>query len=252
MTTLDDVPRTLDVESVVVCDRDGPTGIAGIMGGQVSEVSEETTRVLLEVATWDGNNILRTSNLLSLRSEASTRFEKQLHPDLTMRAQRVASKLMVELCGARLVPGTIDIDSDDRRMAPFDLTLRIARSDSLLGMAITPELARGYLARLGFEVHPAGPEGGEIVVTVSPDRHFDITREIDLIEEIARIHGLDAHLPATLPGRGGAVGRLQRHQRLMRRLEDLLRDAGLDEAISWSFVDPGRGGIAGLDHTDPG
>ena len=92
MTTLDDVERTLDAESVVVCDRNGPTSIAGIMGGQVSEVSDSTTRVLLEVANWNGTNILRTSNLLGLRSEASTRFEKQLHPDLTMRAQRVASK----------------------------------------------------------------------------------------------------------------------------------------------------------------
>ena len=92
MTTLDDVERTLDAESVLVCDRDGPSGIAGIMGGQVSEVSDSTTRVLLEAANWNGNNILRTSNLLALRSEASTRFEKGLHPDLTMRAQAVASQ----------------------------------------------------------------------------------------------------------------------------------------------------------------
>ncbi len=252
MKTLDDVERALDAESVVVCDRNGPTGIAGIMGGQVSEVSAGTTRVLLEAACWDGTNILRTSNLLSLRSEASTRFEKQLHPDLTMRAQRLASKLMVEICGARLVPGTIDVDARDERMELFELTLRTAHSDSLLGMSIAPDQARDYLMRLGFEVHPRGSDGnGEIVVTVPPDRHFDVSREVDLIEEIARIHGLDEHLPATLPGRGGVVGRLQRHQQLLRRLEDQLRDAGLDEAITWSFVDPGRGRVAGLDHTEP-
>src|SRR4029078_10745670 len=93
MTTLDDAERVLDTDSVVVCDRDGPTGIAGIMGGQVSEVSADTTRVLLEVATWNGTNILRTSNLLSLRSEASTRFEKQLHTDLAMRAPGGASEI---------------------------------------------------------------------------------------------------------------------------------------------------------------
>ena len=251
MTTLDGVERTLDAESVVVCDRDGPTGIAGIMGGQVSEVSATTTRVLLEAATWDGTNILRTSNLLSLRSEASTRFEKQLHPELTVRAQRTASKLLVELCGARLVPGMIDADAHAPRMDPFELTLRTGRSDSLLGMSIAPELSRGYLGRLGFEVRPGPADAGEITVGVPPDRHFDVTREVDLIEEVARIHGLDEHLPATLPGPGGTIGRLQRHQRLLRRLEDLLRDAGLDEAISWSFVDPDRGGIEGLDHTEP-
>src|ERR1051325_11868168 len=91
MTTLDDVERSFDAETVLVCDRNGPSGIAGIMGGQVSEVSEETSRVLLEVANWNGTNILRTSRMLGLRSEASSRFEKQLEPELTMRAQRLAS-----------------------------------------------------------------------------------------------------------------------------------------------------------------
>ena len=253
MTTLDGIERRLDGETVVVCDREGPTSIAGIMGGQVSEVSEKTTRVLLEVATWNGNNILRTSNLLGLRSEASTRFEKQLHPDLAMRAQRVASKLLVELCGARLVPGTLDIDSRPASMAPFDLSYRPARSDALLGMVVEPERASAYLERLGFDVHGAASElgGKAIAVTVPADRHFDVTREVDLIEEVARVHGLDEHLPATLPGRGGAIGGLPRHQVLLRRVEDLLRDAGLDEAITWSFVDPPRGGIGGLDTIAP-
>ena len=112
MTTLDGVERTFDAEAVLVCDRDGPSGIAGIMGGQASEVSESTTRVLLEVATWNGVNILRTSRKLGLRSEASNRFEKQLHPELAIRAQRIASRLMVELCGAKLVPGTIDVAAE--------------------------------------------------------------------------------------------------------------------------------------------
>ncbi len=250
MTTLDDVERILDAESVVVCDRNGPTGIAGIMGGQVSEVSEATTRVLLEVATWNGTNILRTSNLLSLRSEASTRFEKQLHPDLAMRAQSVASKLMIELCGARLVPGTIDVDNRPGSMQPFDLAYRSGRSDALLGMEIGPDLAGDYLGRLGFGVGDTTGEG-TIAVTVPADRHFDVTREIDLVEEVARVHGLDEHLPATLPGRGGAVGGLARHQLLLRRAEDLIRDAGLDETITWSFVDPARGGLPGLGAIDP-
>ena len=109
MTTLDGVERELDAETVLVCDANGPTGIAGMMGGQVSEVSEDTTRVLLEVANWNGTNILRTSRRLGLRSEASSRFEKQLHPALCMRAQAIASRLLVELCGAKLVPGTIDV-----------------------------------------------------------------------------------------------------------------------------------------------
>jgi phenylalanyl-tRNA synthetase beta chain len=248
MRTLDDVERTLDAETVVVADREQPSGIAGIMGGQVSEVSDSTTRVLLEAANWNGTNILRTSNLLALRSEASTRFEKQLHPDLTMRAQAVASRLMVELCGARLVPGTIDVDAADPAFAPFDLAVRPARIDSLLGMEVPREASSEYLTRLGFGV---ADEGERIVASVPPDRHFDVTREVDLIEEVARVHGLDEHLPATLPSRGAAVGRLRPDQVRRRRLEDLLRDTGLDEAITWSFVPPGRGGIPGLDEIAP-
>ena len=112
MTTLDGIEREFDPETVLVCDHQGPSGIAGIMGGQRSEVSAETTRVLLEVANWNGTNILSTSRKLGLRSEASSRFEKQLHPELCMRAQRIASRLLVELCGARLVPGTIDVSAE--------------------------------------------------------------------------------------------------------------------------------------------
>ncbi len=121
MTTLDGVERELDAETVLVCDRDQPTGIAALMGGQVSEVSDQTTDVLLEVANWNGANVLRTSRRLSLRSEASARFEKQLHPALTMRAQAIASRLLVELAGATLVPGTIDVAAP----APEPHTLRL-------------------------------------------------------------------------------------------------------------------------------
>jgi phenylalanyl-tRNA synthetase beta chain len=237
MTTLDDVERTLDAETVVVADTDGPTGIAGVMGGQVSEVSEGTTRVLLEAANWNGSNILRTSRLLGLRSEASARFEKQLHPELAMRAQRIASRLMVELCRAKLVPGTIDVAAPEP--PPRTLTLRAERVRGMLGMEIAQGEQQTYLERLGFGVEPAGED---LAVTVPPDRYYDVTREIDLIEEVARVHGLDQNLPTTLPRVGERVGRLSRPQRLRRRAEDALRDLGFDQLVSWSFTDPGEPG----------
>ncbi|MGE0505478.1 MAG: phenylalanine--tRNA ligase subunit beta, partial [Solirubrobacterales bacterium] len=233
MTTLDGVERTLDQETVVVCDRNGPSGIAGIMGGQVSEVSEATTRVLLEVACWNGTNILRTSRLLGLRSEASARFEKQLHPELAMRAQRIASRLMVELCGAELVPGTIDVAAEPPPVT--ELRLRAERVRSVLGIEVPQADQRTYLERLGFGVEA---DGEDLVATVPPDRHHDVTREVDLIEEVARIHGLDEHLPATLPAVGERVGALGRPRRLRRRAEDVLRDLGFDQVVSWSFTDP--------------
>jgi phenylalanyl-tRNA synthetase beta chain len=232
MTTLDGVERTFDAETVLVCDRNGPSGIAGIMGGQVSEVSETTTRVLLEVACWNGTNILRTSRLLGLRSEASSRFEKQLHPALCMRAQRIASRLLVELCGAKLVPGTIDVAAEAPE--PHRIRLRAARVEGLLGMTISQADQIDYLTRLGFG---AVPDGEDLEVEVPPDRHYDVTREVDLIEEVARVHGIDEHLPTTLPAVSGRVGGLSREQRLWRRAEDGLRDLGFDQAVGWSFTD---------------
>jgi phenylalanyl-tRNA synthetase beta chain len=246
MTTLDGVERTFDAETVLVCDRNGPSGIAGIMGGQTSEVSESTTRVLLEVACWSGTNILRSSRLLGLRSEASSRFEKQLHPELTMRAQAIASRLLVDLCGAKLVPGTIDVAAEGP--APRRLTLRASRVSGLLGMEISQDEQRTYLERLGFEAEPAGED---LEVVVPPDRHYDVTREVDLIEEVARVHGIDEHLPTTLPSTGRAVGGLSREQRLRRRAEDGLRDLGFDQAVGWSFTDPGESERLRIPADDP-
>jgi len=245
MTTLDDVERTLDVETVLVCDENGPTGIAGIMGGQVSEVSDSTTRVLLEVANWNGTNILRTSRQLGLRSEASSRFEKQLHPDLCLRAQRIASRLLVELCGAQLVPGTIDVAAEPP--APRQLTLRGARVGGLLGMEISQADQVTYLEQLGFGVEVAGDD---LAVTVPPDRYYDVTREVDLIEEVARVHGLDEHLPTTLPA-AASPGGLNRAQRLRRRAEDSLRDLGFDQIVGWSFTDPGEPARLRIPAEDP-
>ncbi|HKH14320.1 MAG TPA: phenylalanine--tRNA ligase subunit beta [Solirubrobacterales bacterium] len=234
MTTLDGLERTFDSQAVLVCDRNGPSGIAGIMGGAVSEVSDSTRRVLLEVATWNGVNILRTSRRLGLRSEASNRFEKQLHPELAIRAQRIASRLLVDLCGARLVPGTIDVAAEPP--PPRRPRLRAGRAESLLGMRIEPEQCATYLDRLGFGT---GREDGDIVAEVPAHRYYDVSREADLIEEVGRIHGYDEHLPATLPQVAGQGGRLTREQTLRRRAEDVVRDLGFDGIVALSLTGPG-------------
>jgi phenylalanyl-tRNA synthetase beta chain len=233
MTTLDGVERSFDEDAVLVCDRNGPAGIAGIMGGQVSEVSETTTRVLLEVATWNGVSILRTSRKLGLRSDASTRNEKQLHPELALRAQRIVSRLMVELCGAKLVPGTIDVAAEVPE--PHRLRLRHERVERLLGMPISLDQCADYLERLEFEVER---DGEDLEVTVPVHRHYDVTREVDLIEEVGRIHGYAKNLVATLPSTSGQTGRLTREQRLRRRAEDVMRDLGFDVVVTLSLTDP--------------
>jgi phenylalanyl-tRNA synthetase beta chain len=246
MTTLDGVERSFDTDTVLVCDRNGPSGIAGIMGGQVSEVSESTTRVLLEVATWNGVNILRTSRKLGLRSEASNRFEKQLHPEIAMRAQRIASRLIVELCGARMVPGTIDEAAEIPPAHQIDL--RVAQAEQLLGMRVEGEQCAEYLGRLGFGVKA---KREQLTAEVPFERHYDVTREADLIEEVGRIHGYDEHLPSTLPEAVGQGGRLSREQGLRRRVEDVVRDLGFDAVVNLSLTDPGMPGRLRLAEPDP-
>jgi phenylalanyl-tRNA synthetase beta chain len=230
--TLDGQTRVLDREMVVIEDAEGPTSIAGVMGGARSEVAPDTQRVLLEVASWDGPNIHRTSSALGLRSEASGRFEKGLQPEQCMHAQAVASRLMIELCGAKLAPGTIDVGGEPA--PPQVIRLREARVEAILGVPVERERQAEILRDLDFTVAQA-PDGLE--VTVPPLRRQDVTREVDLIEEVARIDGLE-RLPATLPARRGAAGRLSHAQRVRRAAEDAMVGRGLHEIVGWSFAEP--------------
>ena len=230
--TLDGQTRVLDEEIVLIADADGPTSIAGVMGGARSEVQERTTRVLMEAANWNGPNIHRTSLKLGLRSEASTRFEKQLQPEQAIEAQALATELMIELCGARVAPGTVDIGGPGP--APQTIRLRDARIAGLLGAPIPRERSRQILEALEFGTADAA-DG--LDVTVPPFRRADVTREADLIEEVARLDGLEK-LPATLPSRHGVSGHLTARQQLRRRVADALIAQGCHEIVGWSFVGP--------------
>lgn len=230
--TLDGQERTLDSEMVLIEDRDGPTSIAGLMGGSRSEVHAGTTRVLMEVANWHGPAIHHASWGLGLRSEASSRFEKGLAPEQCMHAQAIAAQLMIELCGATLRPGTIDVGGPGP--APAKITLRSAKVRSVLGVAVSLEREREILRALDFETTA---DGEDLEVLVPPLRRNDVTREADLIEEVARIDGVE-RLPATLPARRGAYGLLSVEQQLRRRAVDALVGRGLYETVGWTFCAP--------------
>jgi len=234
--TLDSQTRALDSEMVLIEDADGPTSIAGLMGGARSEVEADTTRVLMEVATWNGANIHRSSWALALRSEASGRFEKGLQPEQCMHAQALATQLMIDLCGATVAPGTIDIGAKaaDAIASRLQLGLRAARVQAILGVPVALERQTEILNALDFKTEA---RAGGLEVTVPALRRDDVTREIDLIEEVARIDGLE-RLPATLPARRGAAGKLTHAQRVRRAAEDAMVGRGLHEVVGWSFTDP--------------
>jgi phenylalanyl-tRNA synthetase beta chain len=228
--TLDGQIRELDEQMLVIDDAEGPTSIAGVMGGARSEVADDTRRVLIEVANWNGPNIHRTSLRLGLRSEASGRFEKGLQPEQTLWAQAIATSLLVDLCGGRVLPGTLDLGGEGA--PPVTLRLREERVRGLLGKAVSRERQAAILEALDFGV-AAAADG--LDVTVPALRRADVTREADLIEEVARLDGLET-LPATLPARRMAVGRLTPRQRLRRRAVDALLAQGLHEVVGWSFT----------------
>jgi phenylalanyl-tRNA synthetase beta chain len=202
------------------------------MGGERSEVRGSTTRVLMEAANWNGPNLQRTSAKLQLRTEASSRFEKGLAPEQAMDGQILATKLMLELTGARLVDGTIDVGGPGD--PPATIRLRDEKVERLLGTPVPREESRRILEALEFGVAEA--DGG-LDVTVPGFRRNDVTREADLIEEVARLWGLEK-IPSTLPSRRGASGRLEPAQRTRRRIADVLVGRGLYEAVGYSFAPP--------------
>ncbi|MHB1538821.1 MAG: phenylalanine--tRNA ligase subunit beta, partial [Solirubrobacteraceae bacterium] len=196
IVTLDGQRRTLDSQMVVIEDADGPTSLAGVMGGGRSEVQAGTRTVALEVANWHGPSIHRTSWTLGLRSEASSRFEKGLAPEQCDDALELASALLESLCGGRAREGTIDVREPFPERAR--IRLRSGRLAAILGVSVPGGRTQRILSALGFGVERLG--GEDLEVSVPPPRRADVTREADLIEEVARIDGLQ-RLPARLPAR---------------------------------------------------
>jgi phenylalanyl-tRNA synthetase beta chain len=225
ITTLDGHVRRLDESDLVIADAEKPVAIAGIMGSLQSEVDEETTDLLLEAANFEPLGILRTSERLGLRSEASNRWEKGIDPYLAEPAARLASELLATVGGARWT-GEIDVQGElpERAVVGF----RAERADELIGLPIEPDEQRRILERLGFEV------GADWSVTVPTWRARDVTREIDLVEEVARLRLED--VPFTLPARREMFGQLTKEQRLRRLVEDVLLGCGLFEAYTPSLV----------------
>jgi phenylalanyl-tRNA synthetase beta chain len=195
------------------------------MGGEDTEVTEQTTNVLLEAANFEPVTILKSSERLPLRTDGSNRWEKGVDPYLAGRAAALATELLVELTGARW---TGDADVQTALPARPVVRLRPQRVDALVGFHIDEEEQRTRLERLGFDVTD------DWTVTVPTWRARDVTREVDLVEEIARFRLDD--VPFTLPLRREMGGRLSREQRLQRVVEEVLVGCGLSEAYTTSLV----------------
>jgi phenylalanyl-tRNA synthetase beta chain len=232
LTTLDGQDRALTPEDLVIADGAKPVAIAGIMGGEDSEVRPETTNLLLEAANFDPLTVLRTSRRLRLRTESSTRWEKGVDPYAAEQAAVYATQLLVELCGARWV-GHVDVNAKlpERPRVRIETDL----ADRLVGLTFSRKEQEARLESLGFDVDAA-----EAVVPTWRAR--DVTRPVDLVEEVARFR--IEEIPATVPSKRATAVQLTRDQRLRRIVEDVLVGAGLYEAYTWTLVPSGRGTVA--------
>jgi len=231
--TLDGELRKLDSRDLVIKDGERAIALAAIRGGEETEVKETTTSVLLEAANFEPVGILHTSERLGLRTEGSNRWEKGVDPYLAEHAARLATQLIVETSGARWVGETDVFATPPERPV---VELRPERTSALLGLEVPEERQHAILRSLQFEVN-----GAE--VTVPTWRARDVTREADVIEEVARFV-LD-EVPFTLPARRDAIGRLPRLLKLRREVEDVLVGCGVSEAYTPSLVaeDPDPAGI---------
>ncbi|MFZ4585566.1 MAG: phenylalanine--tRNA ligase subunit beta [Acidimicrobiia bacterium] len=226
MTTLDDVERELTAEDLLICDAErAPQAIAGIMGGADAEVSDATTRILLEVAHFERMGIARTSKRLKLRSEASARFERGVDPDSPPAGAARVMELLEHVASARVSPSVLDLNP-----APFvrpRITLRTSKVNGVLGTKLSDQEVLDALSPLGIDVSGSG----DAIEAVPPSFRPDLDREIDLVEEVARRVGFD-RIGRTVPKADKQVGGLSRSQRERRAVADTLVGAGCSEAIT--------------------
>jgi phenylalanyl-tRNA synthetase beta chain len=223
LRTLDGADRTLEPDDLMIADADRSVALAGIMGGEETEIGEATTEVLLEAANFEPTGIFRTSERLRLRTEGSNRWEKGVDPYLAEPAAQLATELIAQTTGAAWT-GHVDVQQGlpERPVIRF----RPERADELIGLATPPEEQVSWLERLGFE-----SRDGEVATPTWRAR--DVTREVDVVEEVAR--GRLEAVPFTLPLRREMFGALTPVQRLRRTIENLFVGLGLTETYTPSL-----------------
>ena len=231
LTTLDEVDRELTTDTLVIADAEKPVALAGIMGGYDSEITETTCDVLLESAYFNPSSIRATAKALGINTEASYRFERGADPGAVLAALDRAAQLIAELADGTVCKGTVDVYPGAEPLR--EIQFRPDRVNFVLGTELEATEMEQILSRLGFDVEASG---SAYQVTI-PTFRSDITREIDLIEEIARVYGYD-NIPTTLPKGDIPVPASDPKVEVRRCLKHFLLAAGMMEAVNYSFCDP--------------
>jgi phenylalanyl-tRNA synthetase beta chain len=237
LTTLDDVKRKLTPNMLVIADPEGITGIAGVMGGAVSEVSDKTTTVLLEAANFNAVNVRRTSTTLGLRSDASSRFEKGLDPELTLVGANRAAQLMAELAGGTVNPGVLDVYPTP--VQPRTIAFSTHEVEWLTGLEVPQSEAIEALQALHFRVEADADELGDKMLVTVPTYRTDIEEGADLVEEVLRMIGYDT-IVGTIPTGPLPEPLVESWFDREQEIRSLLVGAGLSEIITYSITSRAR------------
>ena len=225
LTTLDNIERTLKDEDIVISDGERSIGLAGVMGGLDTEITDKTKNIIIEAAIFDSVKIRRTSNAI-LRSEASNRFEKGLDSNRTYMAIERSCNLLEKYADAEIVGGMAKYDTTDRSNKEIDITSK--NINSILGMNLKDEEILDVFRRLGFTTKV----NGEVMTVSVPRRRIDISIKEDLIEEVGRIYGVNnikGKLPDILPKMGS-------YDKVSRQIRNKMIDLGLSETLSYVLV----------------
>ncbi len=234
-TTLDDKERTVPPGAIMIADAERDVAIGGVMGGQNSEVRETTRNVLVESAFFDPSHIRRTAKALGIQSDASYRFERGVDPTGQVRAAARAAKLMAELGEGTVVPGMVD--AHPAPIAPRSITVRATRINHLLGVRIPLETSERLLRSIGFDTAREGKAETARICCIAPPFRPDIEREVDVIEEIARLYGYDRiPEPARVASLTGGGPRETPETRLRRTARTLLACTGHREIYTNSML----------------
>lgn len=235
LTTLDEQERELTSDMVVITD-DGnaPVALAGVMGGLNSDIDEDTVDVLLESAVFDSGHVSRASRNLDLMSEASIRFERQVDGEKCALVSDIAAALFEQCCGAQVCEGMVD--EYPAPVAAPQIELRPDRVRTLCGAPIETGFMARRLERLGCTVMRGADEHAAMQV-VAPTNRPDLTREIDLVEEVLRLWG-EGDVEPTLPAARNHAGGLTVEQQRLRKIGRVLRSSGLSETSTYNFADP--------------
>ncbi|MBY5048840.1 phenylalanine--tRNA ligase subunit beta [Streptococcus agalactiae] len=231
LITLDGEERDLIADDLVIAVNDQPVALAGVMGGQSTEIDSSSKTVVLEAAVFNGTSIRKTSGRLNLRSESSSRFEKGINYDTVSEAMDFAAAMLQELAGGQVLSG--QVTEGVLPTEPVEVSTTLGYVNTRLGTELTYTDIEEVFEKLGFAI-----SGSEVKFTVLvPRRRWDIAIQADLVEEIARIYAYEK-LPTTLPEAGATAGELTSMQRLRRRVRTVAEGAGLSEIITYALTTP--------------